>query len=32
VVVAKIWFPGQVVWIKFIGTHGGYDRIDVREL
>ena len=25
-------FPGQVVWIKFIGTHGSYDRIDVKKL
>ena len=30
--VAKIWFPGQIVWIKFIGTHGSYDRIDVKKL
>ena len=30
--VVKLWFPGQVVWIKFIGTHGSYDRIDVEKL
>jgi mRNA interferase HigB len=30
--VVKLWFPGQVVWIKFIGTHASYDRIDVRKL
>ena len=30
--VVKLWFPGQVVWIKFIGTHGSYDRIDVKKL
>ena len=30
--VVKLWFPGQVVWIKFIGTHGSYDRIDVKTL
>jgi mRNA interferase HigB len=30
--VVKLWFPGQVVWIKFIGTYGSYDRIDVKKL
>ena len=30
--VAKVWFPGQAVWIKFVGTHKEYDRIDVKEL
>ena len=30
--VVKLWFPGQVVWIKFIGTHGSYDRIEVKKL
>jgi mRNA interferase HigB len=30
--VAKIWFPGKTVWVKFIGTHETYDRIDVRVL
>jgi mRNA interferase HigB len=30
--VVKLWFPGQVVWIKFIGTHGSYDRIAVEKL
>ncbi len=30
--VVKLWFPGQVAWIKFIGTHGRYDRIDVKKL
>lgn len=28
----KLWFPGQTVWIKFIGTHASYDRIDVKKL
>ena len=31
-IVAKIWFPGQAVWIKFIGTHREYDDIDVEAL
>jgi len=30
--VVKVWFPGQAVWIKFIGTHRQYDRIDVRKV
>ena len=30
--VVKVWFPGQTVWIKFVGTHRQYDRIDVTEL
>ena len=30
--VVKLWFPGQVAWIKFVGTHASYDRIDVRKL
>jgi hypothetical protein len=28
----KIWFPGKTVWVKFIGTHETYDRLDVRNL
>jgi mRNA interferase HigB len=30
--LAKVWFPGQAMWIKFIGTHEQYDRIHVKEL
>lgn len=30
--VVTVWFPGQTVWIKFIGTHERYGRIDVEEL
>ena len=30
--VVKLWFPGQVVWIKFVGTHASTDRIDVTKL
>jgi mRNA interferase HigB len=29
--VAGFWFAGQAVWIKFIGSHKQYDRIDVRK-
>ncbi len=30
--VLKVWFPGQVMWVKFIGTHAEYDKINVKEL
>jgi len=30
--VAKIWFGGQTVFVKFVGTHRQYDRIDVTKL
>ena len=30
--VAKIWFPGQAVWVKFFGTHREYDDLDVGSL
>ncbi|MBT3222158.1 MAG: type II toxin-antitoxin system HigB family toxin [Proteobacteria bacterium] len=28
----KVWFPGRMVFIKFIGTHAAYDRLDVTQL
>ncbi len=30
--VAKVWFSGQAVYIKFVGTHAEYDALDVRAL
>lgn len=30
--VVKVWFPGQTVWIKFLGSHRQYDKVDVRKL
>lgn len=30
--VAKIWFSGQAVWVKFVGTHREYDDLDVGSL
>jgi len=30
--VVKVWFPGQTLWIKFVGTHASYDDLDVRSL
>ncbi|MBT9560341.1 MAG: type II toxin-antitoxin system HigB family toxin [Myxococcales bacterium] len=29
--VAKVWFSGQAVWVKFIGTHAEYDDVDVKS-
>lgn len=28
----KVWFPGQQVYIKFVGTHADYDDIDISSL
>ena len=30
--VTKVWFPGQTVWVKFIGTHRSYDDLDIDAL
>lgn len=30
--VAAVDFEKAIVWIKWIGTHGEYDRINVREV
>lgn len=30
--VAKIWFAGQAVYVKFVGTHRAYDDVDVTKL
>lgn len=30
--VVKVWFAGQTIFIKFIGTHAEYDRVDIRSL
>ena len=29
--VIKVWFPGQMVFIKLIGTHAECDRVDMIE-
>ena len=31
-VVVRLWFAGQAVWIKFVGTHRQYDKVDVTRL
>lgn len=30
--VARIWFPGRTVWVKFVGTHAEYSGLDVRSI
>ncbi len=30
--VVKVWYPGQIVYVKFVGTHAEYDKIDVKDL
>jgi len=30
--VVAVDFPRAIVWIKWIGTHADYDRIDVTEV
>ena len=29
--VVKVWFTGETVWIKFVGTHAEYDEVDVKS-
>jgi mRNA interferase HigB len=26
--IVAIYFPAKMVWVKFIGTHAEYDKID----
>ena len=30
--VVRIFYPARTVYIRFIGTHAEYNRIDVREV
>lgn len=30
--VVKVWYAGAAVYIKFVGTHGDYDDLDVGSL
>ena len=30
--VVKINYPGRIVYIRFVGTHAEYDRVNVREV
>ena len=30
--VVKLYFPGRAIYIKSVGTHAEYDRIDVSSI
>ena len=30
--IVRVFYPGRVVSIRFIGTHAQYDRINVEEV
>lgn len=30
--VVKINFPGRIVYVRYVGTHADYDRVNVREV
>ena len=30
--IVRVFYPGRVVYIRFIGTHAQYDRINVEEV
>ena len=30
--VARIFYPARVIYIRFIGTHAEYDRVDAQEV
>ena len=30
--VVAVDFEKSIVWIKWVGTHKGYDKIDVKEV
>ena len=31
-IVARVFYPGRLVYIRFVGTHEEYERIDVEEV
>ena len=30
--VARVFYPGRVVYVRFVGTHAEYNRINVEEV
>ena len=30
--VLRVFFPGRIAYIRFIGTHAEYDRLNVKEV
>ena len=31
-IMARVFYPGRLVYIRFVGTHDEYERIDVEEV
>ena len=31
-IVARVFYPGRIVYIRFVGTHDEYERINVEEV
>ena len=31
-IVAKVNYDYQIIWIRFVGTHGEYDKIDATKI
>ena len=31
-IVARVFYPGRLVYIRFVGIHDEYERIDVEEV
>ena len=30
--VVRVFYPGRIVYIRFVGTHAKYDRINAEEV
>ena len=30
--VVRVFYPGRIVYIRFVGTHAEYDRINAEEV
>ncbi|MDD9996076.1 MAG: type II toxin-antitoxin system HigB family toxin [Dehalococcoidia bacterium] len=31
-IVARVFYPGRIVYVRFVGTHEEYDRVNVEEV
>ncbi len=30
--IVRVFYPGRLIYIRFIGTHTEYDRVNVEEV
>ena len=30
--IVRVFYPGRIIYIRFVGTHAEYDRINVEEV